>query len=307
MVVFLSATLPTLFFGAAQNPSEVFILRSGLRYTYQIRYEYRYCDVAYCQTVTDSGIVEYGIVDSTRVDDTTSTWNVVQKSRLLHRYHNNFGRDSVYWISDSVIVRLDEINTGYHELRCASRVWSFPIRRAYSSQRDPVFRYSDSTHVRLLITLGSPSCYYERDTVLLSFDSSFHKRGTSWYRNCTITSDGGDLHVQLLSPPVVSVRQATLLPKEFSLAQNYPNPFNPTTTIKFQIPRQTDGGQANSSFVILKVFDLLGRGVATLVNEEMKPGSYERTFNGSGLASGVYLYRLQAAGFVQTKKLILLR
>jgi hypothetical protein len=83
------------------------------------------------------------------------------------------------------------------------------------------------------------------------------------------------------------------------LMQNYPNPFNPTTTIGFEIPR--------SSFVTLKVFDLLGREVATLVNGEVKTGIHERAFDGSGLASGVYLYRLQAEGFVQTKKLLLLR
>jgi DUF971 family protein len=103
-------------------------------------------------------------------------------------------------------------------------------------------------------------------------------------------------------------------PSRFALSQNYPNPFNPETKIKFsigipsgQIPRQTDGGQANSSEVTLKVFDLLGREVATLVNERLQPGSYETTFDGSGLASGVYLYRLKAGGFVETKKLLLLR
>ena len=93
----------------------------------------------------------------------------------------------------------------------------------------------------------------------------------------------------------------------FFLAQNYPNPVNPRTTIKFEI--------SNSSFVTLKVFDLLGREVATLVHKEMSPGSYERVFDGSRLASGVYLYRLQArqtnggqaGSFVQTKKLLLLR
>jgi hypothetical protein len=71
----------------------------------------------------------------------------------------------------------------------------------------------------------------------------------------------------------------------FGLAQNYPNPFNPTTKIEFQIPTQ--------AFVQLKVFDLLGREVATLVNEELTPGSYDRVFDGSGLASGIYLIRLK--------------
>ena len=96
------------------------------------------------------------------------------------------------------------------------------------------------------------------------------------------------------------------IPKVFGLDQNYPNPFNPSTSIEYQVPV--------SSFVELKVFDLLGREVATLVNEEKNPGNYETTFDGSKLASGVYFYRIKAnpsAGsgqsFVQTKKLLLMK
>ncbi len=99
-----------------------------------------------------------------------------------------------------------------------------------------------------------------------------------------------------------AVGEASEWPADFQLSQNYPNPFNPTTTIKFQI-----SNIKSQTLVTLKVFDLLGREVATLVNEEMKPGSYERVFNAEGLASGVYLYRLTTRHFLQTKKLMLLR
>lgn len=88
-------------------------------------------------------------------------------------------------------------------------------------------------------------------------------------------------------------------PLFFLLNQNHPNPFNPNTTIKFSIP--------HSQFVTLKVYDVLGREVATLVNEEKAPGNYEVKFNGSNLPSGVYCYRLQAGSFSQTKKLLLLK
>ena len=100
------------------------------------------------------------------------------------------------------------------------------------------------------------------------------------------------------------------LVEQFALLQNYPNPFNPTTTIRFQIPEvrsQRSDVLGHPSSVSLRVFDLLGREVATLVNEEMRPGSYEKRFDGSNLASGVYLYKLQAGVFVETKKLILLK
>jgi hypothetical protein len=85
----------------------------------------------------------------------------------------------------------------------------------------------------------------------------------------------------------------------YELSQNYPNPFNPTTNFEFRI--------AESGFVSLKIFDVLGRKVKTLVYEEKSPGQYEITFDASGFASGVYFYRLEAGDFISTKKMILLR
>ncbi len=98
-------------------------------------------------------------------------------------------------------------------------------------------------------------------------------------------------------------------PKEFVLYQNYPNPFNPTTTIKFEIPLSPPLLQGESeaiAFVTLKVYDILGNEVATLVNEEKQPGVYEVEFDAFiCFASGMYFYKLQAGTFVQTKKMIL--
>lgn len=89
------------------------------------------------------------------------------------------------------------------------------------------------------------------------------------------------------------------IPNQFSLSQNYPNPFNPTTNIEFRI--------AKYGFVTLKVYDVLGRGVATLVNEEKPAGTYKISFDASEFASGVYFYRLRAGDFIETKKFVLLR
>jgi len=88
-------------------------------------------------------------------------------------------------------------------------------------------------------------------------------------------------------------------PKEFKLEQNYPNPFNPTTTIQYQLPQDAR--------VTLKVYDILGSEVTTLVNEEQEAGYKEVQFNGNGIASGMYVYRLQAGDFVSTKKMMLLK
>lgn len=89
------------------------------------------------------------------------------------------------------------------------------------------------------------------------------------------------------------------VPITYSLEQNYPNPFNPATTIRYQIPK--DG------MVTLKVYDILGAEVATLVNEEKVAGKYEVNFNASNLASGVYIYRLNVSAYVNVKKMVLLK
>jgi len=89
------------------------------------------------------------------------------------------------------------------------------------------------------------------------------------------------------------------LPQEFTLSQNYPNPFNPTTTFAFSL--------RSSVFANLSIYDLLGREIATLVNEEKAPGTYEVTWDAEGQASGVYIYRISAGPFVQTRKLIILK
>jgi len=98
---------------------------------------------------------------------------------------------------------------------------------------------------------------------------------------------------------LVDVDDDKELLKEFSLSQNYPNPFNPTTKIKFVIP--------NSSFVNLKVYDVLGREVTTLVNEEKPAGEYEVEFSGKNLSSGVYYYQLKADNYVETKKMLFIK
>ncbi len=91
----------------------------------------------------------------------------------------------------------------------------------------------------------------------------------------------------------------TELPTHYKLEQNFPNPFNPETSIRYNISK--------TSLVTLKVYDILGRQVQTLVNGMQTPGQYTVNFNAKKFASGVYLYRLQAGNFIETKKLMLLK
>jgi len=101
-----------------------------------------------------------------------------------------------------------------------------------------------------------------------------------------------------------SVEQVSDLPTKYELVQNYPNPFNPSTKIRYSVPIV---GTSLKKSVQLKVYDILGNEVATLVNEEKEAGNYEVEFSAVNLASGIYIYRLQAAEFSDTKKMILLR
>jgi hypothetical protein len=107
---------------------------------------------------------------------------------------------------------------------------------------------------------------------------------------CVARWNSGTSRVEQLSPTA---------PKTFLLEQNYPNPFNPSTTIRYQLPVASE--------VKLEVYDVLGKKIATLVNERQSAGSYQVVWNASGLSSGTYFYRLQAGTFTQTKKMILVK
>jgi hypothetical protein len=127
--------------------------------------------------------------------------------------------------------------------------------------------------------------------------------------NFEIMSDGWTYWRDTVSQVVTGVDDIKQAPLSYDLSQNYPNPFNPSTTINFVIPK--------SSLVNLSVYDILGRKISTLVNEEKTAGSYKVEFSAKGgsvsdgnaydLPSGVYFYKIQAGSFVQTKKMIYLK
>ena len=129
--------------------------------------------------------------------------------------------------------------------------------------------------------------------------SSFLSNGLPGGLRITDVGFMGDTIGFTVELPTSAVDRSTESPRAFFLGQNYPNPFNPTTKIQFTID--------NRQLTIVKVFDVLGRDVATLVHEVKQPGTYTVEFDGSNLASGVYFYRLTAGDFVQTKRLLLLK
>ena len=136
--------------------------------------------------------------------------------------------------------------------------------------------------------------YFIETDGMIYEDSTFYM----WYAG---SSNPYLIKIGLATSPIepVSVDHETTQPTEFILEQNYPNPFNSATAIQYSVPQRSN--------VTLKVYDILGKQVTTLVNEEKEQGLYTVNFEANNLASGLYLYRIQAGSFIDTKKMILLK
>ncbi len=130
-------------------------------------------------------------------------------------------------------------------------------------------------------------------------DSLLTSGGISLGYQDDATVSFAQLQLIIQSPTGVEDSHTSKIPKNYSLEQNYPNPFNPSTRIKYQV--------SSISHISLKVYDVLGNEIATLVNEEKPAGNYEVNFSAAKLSSGIYFYKLQAGSLVETKKMILLR
>jgi hypothetical protein len=159
----------------------------------------------------------------------------------------------------------------------------FEVQRA-SSSTTPVQGWETIAFVEGFGTTSEPTSY--------SFIDSKLSAGIYTYRLKQIDLDGTFSYSEEVNVDFTS-------PIEYSLEQNYPNPFNPSTTIKYSIPEE--------GIVKLSVFNLLGEEVTKLVNNIQKAGRYEVIFDASTLASGVYLYRLEAKNFLSIKKMLLVK
>jgi len=144
--------------------------------------------------------------------------------------------------------------------------------------------------------LYSDTSYQVLGSELANFSVSLPAYGSAIY---TIATDEESVVLPPI-PPIVSVDdELASQPEDYNLSQNYPNPFNPSTTIRYSIP--------SPDLVRIKIYDILGREVQMLVNELQQAGTYEVQFDASGLASGIYLYRIESGNFLQTRKMILLK
>jgi photosystem II stability/assembly factor-like uncharacterized protein len=126
----------------------------------------------------------------------------------------------------------------------------------------------------------------------LNENTGYLAKGLTIYK----TTNGGNVFVGKISSEI---------PVKYSLSQNYPNPFNPMTKIRFEIAM--DSRLRGNDKIVLKVFDILGKEIQTLVKEQLQPGSYEVTFDGSNFPSGVYFYQLRAGDYMETKKMLMIK
>ena len=157
------------------------------------------------------------------------------------------------------------------------------------------------TIISYLLILLSTSLLYSQSSIVYDTGTVIEIGTSADVCAGTITINGGYSGNGRFCNGTVDVgsEEETQAPKEFTLSQNYPNPFNPVTIISYQLPE--------TEFVTLKIYDILGNEVVTLVNEEKPAGSYNFSFDASKLPSGVYYYKLRAGNYVETKKMMLLK
>ena len=281
---------------------DVFPLSVGNRWTY--RYFTQVVQNFYEFIVTtDSGLATYSIVSVIPASDSIR-WFLRERRNLMHRYEIG-PWDTTYSIQDSSTFELREILSGRHQLFVPgdpSQPHAFYFTRDFTDTTT-IVRYRD-VRANGTITFQSArpgTLFPPYSHSLFTFGRGVGMMEVDYFGGPLDFSES--IHHDLLSSTITSAGSAPTreTPTGFCLSQNYPNPFNPTTTIQFTIP------QGTNIVATLRVYDVLGREVATLVNEVKQPGTYTVWWDATGLSSGVYFCRLSTVGFVQIRKLLLLR
>lgn len=246
--------------------------------------------------ITNSGVIfagdRYGRFRST---DNGSTWQTLNLSTGGVGFTRN-SSDHIFAFGATRTVRSKDDGTTWSEF-CTLPVYAMAFslgREAFVGNANGVFRSTNDGAAWSPINQGLTTTYVR----------SLEITANGYLFAATLSGGGGGVLFRSVSPVTDVGQEIADLPPAFALDQNYPNPSNPTTRIRFTLSSQERDGVR--SHVSLRVYDILGREVRTLVNENLPAGSYEVTFNAAGLASGVYLYRLQSDRFAVTRKLILL-
>jgi hypothetical protein len=227
------------------------------------------------------------IVDGTTVQDTihiNQTGNIISASIKLNILHQNNteinvnllkAKQEANLIPQNVCTGSNFINTTFTDTASLKIIQGFAPYTGYFRPIEPLTNFKNTE--------------MEGDWILSISDDFSGISGTLTGWSLTFVYES-----------TVSIHNQTgSIPTEYKLFQNYPNPFNPTTRIKFQILK--------SEFVKLEIYDLLGKRVASLINEKCAPGNYEIPYDAGNLSSGIYFYRLTTDNFTETKRMILLK
>ncbi len=211
-------------------------------------------------------------------------------------------------------VRVDTDYVYYYNDRDSTEIPFFKLNAQAGENWSTNFNFTSHIWLESIDTLnlfGALSIvrHYKLDGLILCYVALSDKFGLYSYNSpgeppgsdhTSKTLFGGMINNLMFGAPLsVKYKDNNKNPAQFALYQNYPNPFNPTTMITYQIPK--------SGLVTIKVYDVLGRVVKNLVNQNQSEGSHEINFNASDLSGGIYFYQLKAENFISTKKMILLR
>ena len=165
---------------------------------------------------------------------------------------------------------------------------------AYQTLSNTVFHKMPIV-VKISFTTGSDSSIrVMNDVNSQSFQFNFNRQPTA-----LVFDPNNDIVIKTATLTLGINNISNIIPDKFSLFQNYPNPFNPVTKINFDLP--------NNSFVVLKIYDILGKEVKTLINEKLNAGTYSVDWNAADFPSGVYIYRITAGNNIDTRKMLLIK
>jgi hypothetical protein len=209
-------------------------------------------------------------------------WQNIDANKDTIRYEEqvlNSGAGAGFLVSGSTVNDTTNVDNGYTaELRVRLNTLGFAPT-------------SNPVKLTVAMAIFDPDGFQHP---MAPWDSARGSYFKSWWG-----SEWGGVYKTIAFPKTTGVGDAGELPLTFALNQNYPNPFNPSTTIRYSVPVATP--------VVLKIYNMIGQEVSTLVNSEHKPGNYDVKFDAGRFASGIYIYRIQAGSFVETKKMMLIK
>ncbi|MFA5833254.1 MAG: phosphodiester glycosidase family protein [Bacteroidota bacterium] len=229
----------------------------------------------------------------------TDTGNKFNGFRLQAAHADISGKTKIFFV-DKMVTSALTVPSGFIDF---GAVWdslgnqvkvSWGVNSEISINRYGIERGIDGMN---FTEVGSVTAKGNTDTTArYSYYDNIGSLGSAKYRIRQITNDGGQETTPVINFSLTNVSGSHFSPMSFELQQNYPNPFNPVTTIQFQLP--------HFARTTMTVYDILGREVSTILNQEMNAGSHKLNWDSSHISSGVYFYRLMSGNFVETKKMI---